>query len=162
MLAITIEKNEIGPYLQVLAERASDWSQPITKVLESGLEDARAVISGGGSSFGWAPTSPWTLKVDEVLGRARQGQLQETGGLLNSLRVFAVSPSEGEAGTDSPVARYQQEGTSRTFFLLQLPMREFGGYGIPPRPFLFQHEEKFPEYDAMFLDHLMAEGEGNV
>jgi hypothetical protein len=166
MLSITVERDEIGPALQLMAERASDWASPIERGLESELEEARSAISGSGG-VNWAPTSPWTLKVDEVLGRTRTSRLQETGELLNSLRVFSVAPTEGEAGTDVPHARYQQEGTSQTFFLLQFARsrgtrRESGGFGIPPSRFLFWREEKLPEYDGIFLDHLMGEGEGNA
>lgn len=182
LTTITVEKDEIGPYLQVMTSRAGDWSQPITRVLESGLEDARQTIQGGGPDFGWAPTSLWTLKVDEAIGRARQGQLRETGGLLASFRLFEVGPTEGSAGSDSPIAKFQQEGTDKTFFFLQwlrsigaispeerfaagspgTVSQFFGGRGIIPRAFLFWREEKFDEYDRIFMDHLMAEGEGNA
>lgn len=180
MFTISVEKDEVGPFLQVMSSQTTDWSEPVKQTLEDGLDDARNVISGGGPDFGWVPTQPWTLKVDEAFGRARSGQLRETGGLLASFRLFDVRPTGGEAGTDSPIAAFQQEGTDTTFFVLQylrsgigtMSSEErfaagsfgsfYGGRGIPPRPFLFWHEEKLPEYDQIFMRHLMGEGEGNA
>jgi hypothetical protein len=168
MLTITVEKDEIGPFVELMATRATDMSVPISNVARAELDEARQTINSGGAGFGWAPTSPWTLAIDEVLGRARQGQLNASGTLAASLGdVFEVSPYEGIVGTSSPVARYQQEGTSTSFLLLQAlrsggVKHGYGGRGIPPRPFLFWHQEKLPQYDDIFMDYLTGEGEGNA
>lgn len=168
MLTITVERDTIGPYVEQMASRAADWSAPNMRVLQSGIEEARATIQSGGSGAGWAPISPFTLLIDDVLGRTREGQLQETGAMAASLGdVLEVGPTEGIAGTSSDVALYQHGGTTRTFSLLKYlrsggAKREYGGRGIPPRPFMFWHTEKLPEYDDIFMAHLMGEGEGNA
>ena len=161
MISVTVEKDEAGPYLSFVSAQASDFTAPITQVLNSGMDDARETIRGGGPDFGWAPYAPWTFKVDKAIGRTRIGMLQEKGRLLGSIgNVFEVGPTEGKAGSNLPHARFQQEGTDKTFFFLQFlstGKREFGGRGITPRPFMWWHEEKFPEYDAMFMSHLTGE-----
>jgi hypothetical protein len=166
MLAITIEKDEIGPYLQELTARAGDLADPITMALESGLSDAQTAIQSGGGAFGWAPYSPTTFTIDVALGRSRTGMLQGTGALAASLsrgdagNLFEVTPTSGEAGSTLPQAMYQQEGTAQSFFLLQFlrsGKREFGGLGIPAREFMAWSETRLPEYDGIFLDYLTGE-----
>lgn len=160
MLTITVEKDEVGPYVGLLVDRAADLSAPIAEVGRDLIQEGREVLASGGSGVGWAPTSPWTLALDDVLGRSRQGQLNQSGTLAQTLGdVFEASPYEGTFGTTNPVASYQQEGTNVTFFLLQYERskgvkRTWGGRGIPPRKFLFWHDEKLPEYDEIFMEHL--------
>jgi hypothetical protein len=161
-ISVTIEKDDAGPYLRAVSDRAADFTEANRAVLESGMNDARETIRAGGPDFGWAPHHPFTTVVDRILGRARVGTLQEKGALLGSIgNVFNVTATEGEAGSNLANAKFQQEGTDRTFFFLQFVRTgegKWGGRGITPRPFMWWHEQRFPEYDAIYLNHLMGEG----
>lgn len=168
MLTIAVERDEIGPFVGLLATRATDLSPAISQVANAELDEARQILASGGAGMGWSPTSPWTLEIDSVLGRARESQLHQSGTLAASLGdVYEVGPYEGVVGSSDPVARYQQEGTNVSFFVLQYERsnqtkRMYGGRGIPPRPFLFWHPEKLSQYDNIFMDYMTGEeGVGN-
>ncbi len=167
MIAIEITKDEIGPYIEQLAVRSGDMSQPSATALRAGLAGGQQALAGGLASLGPA-ISPWTLTIDEALGRPRGG----TGALSESLsegapgNIFEVTPEGGRAGTSLPAAFYQQEGTSTSFLLLQhlasnRVRRGYGGGGIPARPFLTWNQEAMPEIDQAFLNWI-TEGEGNA
>lgn len=74
----------------------------------------------------WAPLSPVTLGIKETKGYPVPSPLLVTGALRDSI-VTEVSPWEAIIGSTSPIAAYQEFGTSTT---------GWGGAGIPPRPFL--------------------------
>ena len=151
-----VVKDEASPFLQVMIERAGDLRQPLGEILRSGLQDAEQ-----GQEM--APHAPATFLVDRVLGRTRQGMLRETGALAGSLveggagNVLRVSETEGEAGTSVPYAKTLQEGTQKTFFLVQYlahGTRAWGGRGIPTRVIVYWREERIPEYEMLLADYL--------
>lgn len=176
MLEVTVELDEVGPFLQEMMERVSDLSEPIGLVLELGLEDARATIRAGGPDFGWPSHSPWTFKADKALGgRTRVGMGWETGRMIDSLvpggagNVFEKAPLEGRAGTalTSPRTGYPyaagfEEGRDKSFKIVQFietegAIAEFNSTPVPPRALVYWHEEEFSEYERIFGDHVMGE-----
>ena len=162
--SVTVEKDEALPYLRFLSARASDLTEVNARVLEAGLEDSRETLISGGS--GWASHAPATAMIDRALGRKRQGMLRERGRLLGSLsrggsgNVFEARPDGGEAGSSVPHAKFVEGGTNVTFFFLQFVhtgKREWGGGGIPGRPFAGWREERAPEYDRWYLDYVAGQ-----
>jgi hypothetical protein len=151
VIELVVEDNAT-PYLSVLVERMSDFSAPLTKILEDGLFSGQEqVVEGKGGMFGrsaWPPMAASTIRK----GRDPATLLVERGGLLLSLsrgadgNIFEVEPSEGTAGTGLvssrnafPYPAWQQKGTK----------------SYPPRPYLAWYEERFPAYNAFIGDWIM-------
>lgn len=172
MISIRIDAEEAGRALTVLGANLGNLTDPITKLLDLGLEDGRANLESRGVMFneGWAIMSPWTTKVAKALyGKVREplDVLEDTGALLLSLvkdapfNIFEVGDGEGEAGsgylstrTGFGVAVAMQYGTTRTYHVLG-----DGGFtvpGIPGRPFLSWHDERGDEYAGIFAEHALA------
>ena len=110
MISIRIDAEEAGRALTVLGANLGNLADPITKLLDLGLEDGRANLESRGVMFneGWAIMSPWTTKVAKALyGKDREplDVLEDTGALLLSLvkdapfNIFEVGDGEGEAGS---------------------------------------------------------------
>jgi len=176
VIAITIDASQPVAALRLLLDNLGDLTEPLTKVLDLGLSDARAEIGAQGGLFGsgWSPMSPWTPIVAQALyGKERTPGtlLEDTGRLLGSLEregagnVFHVGKTEGEAGTDAvsrrsgfPLGVGMQFGTSRTFHVLQ--GEGFSETGIPPRQFLSWHESRSKDYVGIFAEHIMKGIEG--
>lgn len=165
---ISVKVDASGPHqaLSALGVNLDDMREPLTAALELCLKDAQDEIRAQGGLFGggWAPMSPWTGIVSEVLyakTRDPGGLLMDSGGLMASLEggnlevgrkggeavVEAVSPRTGFG-----IARGMQEGTSRTFLVLQ--GFGFAETGIPPRPFLGWHDSRLEDYTAVFSEHV--------
>jgi hypothetical protein len=156
--------------LEILAERLGDFTKPITEMLSSALADAVVAIESQGSAFGetFAPMSELTPIVSTKLyglGRSPGTLLQATSALVRSLvpgqpgNVFEVAEMEGRAGSSLrsarsgfAIAKGQQEGTSRTFHVLQ--GQGFSEPGIPPRRFLAWRETRFDEYRRFFATYI--------
>jgi len=173
LIAVEIDVTDATAYLHLVEENLGDLREPLTELLTLGLADARADIASQGTLFGdgWAGMSPWTPIVARTLyGKERSPGtlLEDTGALVASLEVggpanlFEVGPTEGSAGSAAlsprngfPTAAAMQEGTSRTFHVLQ--GEGFSETGIPPRPFLSWHEERSDEYVAIFARHILPE-----
>lgn len=173
MIAYTIEASGPQEMLSVVGMRLGDLTKPITEVLTLGLEDARNEIAAQGVLFagGWLAMSPMTpIVAMKLYGKSRSPGtlLHDTGGLLESLtpggpeNLFEPGPQAGQAGTSYvsprsgfPVAVGQQQGTSRTFHVLQ--GMGFSEPGIPPRPFLGWHEQKGDEYVEIFARSIIDE-----
>ena len=169
MISITIDGTGPISALHVIGENLADLKAPMTKLLELGLSDAREEIAAQGNYLGsgWAPMSPWTPTVAEVLygtSRVPGTLLNASGGLLGSLvpggvgNLFHVDDKAGEAGTDLasprtgfPLGVGMQEGTSRTFHVLQ--GEGYSETGIPARRVLFWSEARSSEYVGIFARH---------
>lgn len=159
---ISIEIDASGPVqaLNVIGENLGDFTEPTERVLMSGLTDAQEQIESGGSMFGnWPGYSPFTPIVAKALGREMGGtMLLGNGGIVASLarggpdNLFEAGPEGGQAGTSYPPAVFQQKGTDRTFHVLQ--GSGFSTPGIPEREFLLWREDRLPEYDKIFSDHV--------
>lgn len=173
-LAIVIDASDVARALGALEANFSDLSEPFTKAGELVFEDARGVIISQGNLFGagWGPMSPLTHVVaTKLYGRGRDPRtlLYDTRGLLDSLQkdgpanIFEVQPLSAEFGsgytsprTGFAIAKYQQEGTTRTFRVLQgAGFAEAAGY--PGRKFLGWQESRRDQYAGIFAEHLMKD-----
>jgi len=168
LISLEIDASDVLDTLRLLGARQEDLTEPLTEVLELALSDAVATIEGGGSPFAWAPMSKLTPVVAAKLyGKARSPDtlLKDSGGLVRSLakgaegNVFEVGPHEGSAGSaylsgrsGFPIAVGMQEGTGRTFHVLQ--GAGFSEVGIPPREFLGWRDDRLDAYGQIFADHL--------
>ena len=174
-IAIRIDKDAAEQVLTLFGENLGDLTKAFEKVGEVVLEDARGQIVSQGGVFGggWAAMSPLTHVVAALLyGRGRDPRtlLMDTRGLLDSLQphgpanIFETGPASASFGTEYvssrtgfAVAKYQQQGTHRTFHVLQ--NEGFSEVGIPARVFLSFRDDP-AEYEAIFLAHLLSGFEG--
>jgi len=177
MIAIEIDTSAPISTLNIMAENTGDFTEPISEVLESALSDARTEVEASkGGLFGaaWNPMSRFTADPPELLQhlgvmhpREPSTLLQDTGELAASLErggpnnIFTATAMEGQAGTSDPAAAFVQEGTSRVFDVLHFfasrgQRREFITPGIPARPFLAWHPERFEDYDRIFSSHVFS------
>jgi len=155
LIEISVVDN-VSPQLEIMVERMGDYTHPLTTILEDGLFTAQQQVQEGkGGAFGgsaWPHMAEATIKK----GRDPGTLLVETGGLLLSMsrgaagNLFEVTPTEGSAGTQLessrngfPYPAAQQAGTS----------------SYPARFFLAWYEERFPDYDLVFLDWIFANEE---
>lgn len=74
----------------------------------------------------WAPMSPATIRNRLRRGTIAGGLLNDSGNLLNSLRLTS-GPSEVSVGSTAPYASYLQRGTDR------MPARPFLGWSDTDR-----------------------------
>lgn len=175
---IAYQIDATGPIsaLKIIGDNLGHLQEPLTKLLELGLSDAREEIGAQGSYLGdgWAPMSPFTPIVAEVLyGKQRTPGtlLDDDGRLVASLvpggegNILEVGEMEGEAGTNVTSRRTgfalgpgMQRGTSRTFKVLQ--GEGFAETGIPARRFLFWSEARAKEYVGIFAEHAFKGVEG--
>jgi phage gpG-like protein len=144
MIELTIERDDVSPFLHVMANSMSDFTEPLTMILQDALGQAarRVAETKGPGPEGelWAPPAKGT--------RYGPGQslLERSGAMLDSLvpqgpgNFFEVSPTEGRAGSLIPYAAFQQFGTGR----------------IPPRPFLGWDLDRLPQYDAWIWTHIFS------
>ena len=171
MIAITVDSREVVRSLSVLGSNLGDAREPLTAILERGLEEARLNLAEGGGDAGpWAPMSPWTPIVARALygqGRAVGLLLEGDGALAGSLvrdapgNIFEVSATEGSAGTDLAsnrngygIGSMMEHGTSRTFHVLQ--GEGYSAPGIPARPFMPPMETHGDEYAGIFAEGVWA------
>lgn len=172
MLAITIDASQVTLALAAIGRNVESFAPAFEQVGETVLEDARGqIVSQGNVLPGspWAAMHPLTHVIATALyGRGRDDRtlLQDTRGLLSSFtkgnpaNVFEVEPLEAAFGsayvstrTGFPIAKYQQDGTSKSFLVLQGE-----GYlppGIPGRTILAFNPARAAEYDGIFAEHLM-------
>jgi hypothetical protein len=171
LIAYEIDASGPQEVLKVLGLRLDDCSEPIREILTLALQDSRQEIISQGELFGsgWAPMSPWTNQVSVALyGRGRDPRtlLYDSRGLLDALtpeqagNVFEVGPKTGIAGADYrskrtgfDIGKWQQNGTDRTFHVLQ--GHGYSETGIPARPFLGWHESRADEYVGIFAQHIL-------
>lgn len=172
VIALTVDTAPATLVIEGMEGRLVDLSPALKKIGESVLEDARNQIVSQGALFGggWAEMSPLTSVVATKLykrGRDPRTLLQDTRGLLNSLtpgdtnNISEVTPASASFGsayvsarTGWGIAAVQQQGSSRTFHVL-----EGDGYsepGIPPRPFLTWREEQAPVYEGILAEHVLG------
>jgi hypothetical protein len=173
VIAVSIDAAGAELAVGLVSKRLADLSAPFTKIGQSVLEDARAQIVSQGRAFAdgaWAPMSELTSIVSTRLygaGRDPNTLLQATRGLLESLtpggsaNIFEVTPKTASFGSARvsdrngfPVAAAQQQGTSRTFHVLQ--GRGFSAVGIPARPFLSFRPEKVETYELLLAEHVLG------
>lgn len=175
MLTITVDASEVQIALSAIDRNLDDFSEPFRDLGELVLSDARAqIVSQGRVIAGepWADMSPLTNKVAATLyGRGRDPRTleQDTRGLIDSLtpegpsNVFEIQKLSAEFGssyastrTGFAIAKYQQEGTSRTYDVLGHGFRGLiEGAGYPGRPFLLFNPVRSDEYLGLFADHLL-------
>lgn len=166
MFAIIIRTEQGEGVLRIIGENLEDLSEPFTEIGKLALEDARQVIAihGGGS---WAQMHELTPVIARIFGGERTPEtlLEDTGGLVNSLipfeasNIFEVGPMDASFGsqytsprTNFGIAKWQQEGTEKSFLVLQ-----GAGYapgGIAAREFLSWRGERLDEYDATLTRHV--------
>lgn len=151
-MRIEITKDTIAPLLTLMAERVGDFSEPIGIVLNDALGTVQEqIVEGKGALFGgdaWLPMAAATIKK----GRDPSTLMLDRGHLLLSLikggpaNIFEVTPSEGRAGTSI-------EDRGYPYGLGQ----QIGARNRPPRAFAWWPEERIPQYESLFLDHVMGE-----
>lgn len=174
MLAVTIDASDAGRVLTVFGEKLGDLTQPFTKIGELVFEDARGAIVSQGTVFGlaWGDMQPRTSIVATKLygkGRDPRTLLQDTRGLLNSLtpgnpdNVLEAGPQEATYGsayrssrTGFAIAKYQQEGTSRTFDVLYRRRGVVEDAGYPGRPFLAFREQRRGDFEEILAAHVLG------
>jgi hypothetical protein len=155
-MRIEITKDTFSSQLNLSIGRAGDFSEPIGIILNDGLAAAQEqIVEGKGALFGgepWFPMAESTVKK----GRDPATLLIDRGVLLLSLNrggpgnFFDVGPMEGAAGTAITDRGYPY-AIGQTI----------GARNRPPRPFLWWPEERIPQYESLFLDHMTGEG-GNA
>lgn len=172
MIAITIDATEVTVALGAIGKNLESFAPAFEKLGELVLEDARAEIVSQGHvlpGISWAGMHPLTHVIAAKLygkGRDDRSLLQDTRGLIDSLakdgpaNVFEVAPLQASFGsayvsprTGFPIAKYQQEGTTRSYEVL-----DGGGFaegGIPARAFLNWNEARAAEYQEIFAEHLL-------
>lgn len=156
MLELVVTVDEVTPTLTVMVEKLGDLTKPLTTVLADGLFSAQEqVFEGKGALFGgprWDAMAPRTI----AKGRDPATLLVETGGLLSSLsrgsegNSFEVGPTEGEAGTSLVSPRNSFPYAAQ---------QQLGNQSYPSRPYLAWYEERFSDYDLVFLDWFFSESE---
>jgi len=180
LITVEISDGGIATMLLGIGEDVGDMSEPSRKILEGGLSDAKLEVEASkGGLFGatWPAMSLFTAEPPAFLQRLGVMKARNPGTLLyderslaNSLEpggrgnILNVTADGGEAGTDNPNAVRQQEGTSRTFDVMRFfashgKIRQFIEGGIPERPFLGWHEERFPDYDEIMVAHVLRRAE---
>lgn len=152
MLKFEIEQDQATPWLKLASEKLGDMTEPLTSILEDGLQSAQTqVVIGKGAAFGgasWVAMAPATIKT----GRNPATLLVKSGELADSLlrgaagNFFEVTPFEAVGGSSVDHAAYQYNGTSR----------------IPARPFPAWYAERFEKYDRIIGDWVTGEASGNA
>lgn len=171
MIAVTIEATAGQELLRVVGQNLGDMTVPFRTMGEAALEDARGQIISQGALMGggWAGMSPLTNVVSVVLyqkGRDPRTLLYANRGLLNSLtpegsqNILEAGPDSLKAGTGYtssrtgfPIAKGQQEGTSRTYHVLG--DKGFSPTGIPARQILGWREARFTEFQVLLAEHVL-------
>lgn len=173
-IAITVDASEVVLALQAIDRNLDDFSKPFAALGELVLSDGRGQIVSQGRVFGagWGQMSPLTPVVaTRLYGRGRDPNtlLQDERGLIDSLEpggpanIFEIGKLDASFGssyssqrTGFAVAKYQQEGTARTYDVLGGGRRGLvEGAGYPPRPFLEFLPERSDEYLGLFAEHVL-------
>jgi phage gpG-like protein len=134
---------EIQPDLvPMVAEKLSDFSEPLKFILHDVLQEASLRITTGGpgpSGEPWAPPSKNTRYGPGQTLLLRSGDLLESLSPEGAGNIFEINELSGIVGTEILYASFQQVGTST----------------IPPRPFLgFSNTEL---YDKVLEDWIFGE-----
>lgn len=96
------------------------------KLVQTDAQNQLGEYQGAAGGFpAWAPLRDATLADKEAKGFPVPSPLLRTGDLRDSIQ-YEVGAWEAVIGSQSPIAAYQEFGTSRTGW----------GIGIAPRPFL--------------------------
>lgn len=149
---LTLEHDTLTPLLHLVNERLGDFTVPLTRILEDGLQSAQTqVVIGKGGAWGgaqWVPMAASTIKS----GRNPATLLVKTGALADSLvrggagNVFEVTATTASAGSSLDYAAYQDFGSSR----------------IPAREFLTWYQERLPIYEQIVQSYITGEAAGNA
>jgi hypothetical protein len=159
-MGLVVVEDGITPTLMLITERLEDFTVPLTAILDEGLFSAQEqVYEGKGAAFGfpaWEPMAPATI----AKGRDPATLLVESGRLLLSMtrgsegNIFAVSPTEGVAGTNVT--------DPRNGFAYPSGQQRPGRAKRPARPFLLWYPERVSQYDVMMLDWISGEVAGHA
>ncbi len=171
LITVTIDASGPTQMLNLVGENLGNMGNPISDILRLELLNAKGVAESGTASPGM---SSFTANPPELLQRIGMMHprnpatlLRDTGAFAASLEpggpnnILTVGPSEGEAGSSDPKALLLQEGTSRTFAVLQFVAsrgrtRIYIEPGMPARQIIGFDEARGDQYDAILVRHVFG------